>query len=165
MKKRLLILLGLAVFVFEYQFIITPLDRKTKATESLIHKKENDYKTLQIILEKYRASTPKTETKKEKIAGKKFSLFSFTGKIVEKNSLISNVKSIKPLPVEKKNHFQIEKIKLNIENIPLEKLLKFLSDIENSNYPIYISEFSMVRNKTNPSLLKVAIEIITIKND
>jgi len=102
MKKRLIILLGLAVFVFEYQFIITPLSRKTKATESLIRKKENDYKTLQIILEKYKEKNPETGTKKEKIAEKKFSLFSFTGKIVEKNSLISNVKSIKPLPVEKK---------------------------------------------------------------
>ncbi len=164
MEKRLIILLGLAVFVFEYQFIITPLHKKTKATEDLIRKKENDYKTLQNILEKYKKKNPEKGTKKGKIVGKKFSLFSFTGKIVEKNSIISNVKNIKPLPVEKKNHFLIEKIKLNIENIPLEKLLKFLSDIENSNYPVYISEFSMVRSKTNPSLLKVDIEIITIKN-
>lgn len=163
MKNRLIILMVIAAFVFEYQFIVTPLNKRIKSTEKLILKKKNDYKTLKNLLARYRKNQGNL-SKKGKIADKNFSLFSFTGKIIENNNLVTNVKNIKPLPVEKKGDFQIERIKLAIENIPLEKLLKFISTIENSEFPVYISEFSMSRNKTNPSLLKVNIELTVTKN-
>jgi len=164
MNKRLIILLVIAVVVFEYQFIITPYNKKIRSTENLINKKENDYKILKGLIEEYNEKNRNKSTENAKTVNKNFSLFSFMGKIIEENALLSNIKNINPLPIEKKENFNIEKIKLNIENIPLEKLLKFLSSIEESNFPVYISEFSMVRNKSNPSLLIVNIEIIVIKN-
>ncbi|HOV21124.1 MAG TPA: hypothetical protein PLW95_00380 [bacterium] len=164
MNKKLITLIVIALFVFEYQFIITPLNKKIRSTANLINKKKNDYETLKNLIEEYNEKNRNKSIENAKIVNKNFSLFSFVGKIIEENALVSNIKSINPLPVEKKDNFEIEKIKLNIDNIPLEKLLKFLANIEESNFPVYISEFSMVRNKTNPSLLIVNMEIIVIKN-
>ncbi len=165
MKKRLIILLIVAFLIFDYQFVIKPLNKRIRTTKELIKKKSDDYKVLKDLIDEYKEKEKNENNGKEKIVNKNFSLFSFTGRIIEQQKLTINVKSINPLPIEEKDNFYIEKVKLDIEDIPLEKLLKFLSDIEDSNVPVYISEFSMLRNKTDPSLLKVNMAITVIKEN
>jgi len=162
--KKLVLLLSFAVVLFLYQFVFLPGKKKLCSLESLTAKKVSDYTLLKTLCEKYKKSLESKTIFEPEYADKRFSLLSFLGEIIEEMKLKNNMKEVKPLPQVKKNNLVYEKVKLTITDISLEKVYAFLQKIENSNNFVYISNFQMKKNRKNPFLLSIVMELLIIKN-
>jgi hypothetical protein len=160
-KLVLLIIAGL--MVFEYQFVFIPGRKKLNSISRIISQKKEDSRLLQKLCDEYK-SIKKTENRSIiKFTDDNFSVFSFVGETIEKQNLNSNVRGIKPFPVEKEESFETERVKLSMENIALKDLYTFLKTIEGQG-TVYVSEFRLSRNKRKPFFLSAEIELITFKN-
>jgi len=161
--KKLILLIMAFILVFEYKFIYSPGRRKLEALDSFIAQKQSDMQLLEKLCAEYELKKAREEEGIVKIARPDFSLFSYLGKTVERKKLEKNITGIKPIPLIEKEAFQIEKIRLNLENITLQQIYDFLQEVENSENGVYVPEFRMRRNRDRQFLLGVEMELLSIK--
>ena len=140
-----------------------PGKTKLHSLKLLTAKKVNDYELLKTMCKKYKKNLESKTFFEPEYADKEFSLLSFLGEIIEEMKLKNNIKEVKPLSQVNKNNLVYEKVKLTINDIPLEKIYDFLQKIENSNNFVYISNFQMKKNRKEPFLLSIVIELLVIK--
>ncbi len=163
MNDKKLFLLMLCVFIFEYKFIYSPGKRKLDALNQVISQKQSDMQLLEKLCCEYESKKKKEEENILKTSNPNFSLFSYISRLIEQQKIEKNIMAIKPFPITEKESFQIEKIRLNIENVTLQQIYDFLHGIESSTNIVYIPEFRMRRNREKPFLLSVEMELLSIK--
>ncbi|MCK9266789.1 hypothetical protein M0P98_07980 [bacterium] len=161
--KKMLILIIIFVFVFEYKFIYMPGRKKLETVNKIVSQKQSDMELLEKLCSEYELTKKNEEDTLLKTADSDFSLFSFLGKIIEKQNLEKNISSIKPLPIIEKESFLIEKIRISVDNVTLQQIYDFLYSIETSRNAIYVPEYRMKRNKEKEFLLGVEMELLSIR--
>lgn len=162
--KKLFLLIVVFVLVFEYKFIYSPGRKRLDAVNQIIEQKESDMQLLEKLCFEYELKRQREQETIVKTAAPDFSLFSYLGNLIEQKNLENNITGIKPMPHTFKESFQMEKIRLNFENITLQQIYDFLHSMENSKNAVYIPEFRMRRNREKPFFLSVEMELLSMKS-
>jgi len=164
MKNRKYLLFAvLFIILTEIKFILIPDRNRLNSLNKLISQKKSEMQELENLCRQYTDNSSKKSRNSPNISRKDFSLFSYTGNLIRKNSLERNVSGIQPLAASENEGYLIEKIRLNLNSVSLKQLYDFLYEIEISESAVYVNEFRMRRNKENPSSLTAEIVLVAIK--
>ncbi|HOK56288.1 MAG TPA: hypothetical protein PKV21_02130 [bacterium] len=163
MDRKIILTFVIFIIIFEYQYIYLPNKKKIKNLDSIILKKEKEYKEFIELCEKYKKGEVEKKDTTVNVVSDKFSFFSYLNDLIENSSIKTNFGDIKILPREEIDEYIMEKIQIDINLITLEQLLSILNKIEKTK-GIYISQFEMKRDKNKPYLLNVSMIITCLKN-
>ncbi|MDD3726163.1 MAG: hypothetical protein PHI44_03095 [Candidatus Ratteibacteria bacterium] len=161
MDKKKIAVIIVFLILLEFRFVYIPAKRKVLTLDRSITARQKDRDTLIRLCEEYKEKGEGNEPLK--IAGKEFSLLSYTGNLIEKRQLGKNVTGLQPLGTNTKDSVSIEYLRMGIRDITLQQLYDLLYDIEKTPEGIYISEFRMQKIKDKPHLLNVEIELFVAK--
>jgi hypothetical protein len=161
-RKLLLLIILLAVFA-QLRLVYFPNKSKINSLNKLISAKEKDRDELSALCMQYASKKNGGSESSLKIAENNFSLFSYAGKIIEKQNLERSISGIQPLSPAEKEGYITERTRLSIKGITLKQLYDFLYEIEVKENAVYVSDFRMRRDKENPAFLTAEIELAAVK--
>ncbi len=161
-RKLLSLLVLLAVFA-EFRLVYFPQKKKINSLNRQIAAKEKDRNELSALCIEYASKENGGSEPSLKIAENNFSLFSYAGKLIEKQNLERSITGIQPLAPAEKEGYITERTRLSMKGITLKQLYDFLYEIEVKENAVYVSDFRMRRDKENPSFLTAEIELAAIK--
>ncbi|MBN1445991.1 MAG: hypothetical protein JW957_07795 [Candidatus Omnitrophica bacterium] len=164
MNKRKLFLLVVLLAVFaELRLVYFPQKKKIISLNKLISAKEKDRDELSALCVEYASKKNGDSEPSLKIAEKNFSLFSYAGKLIEKQNLERSIAGIQPLAPAEKEGYITERTRLSLKGTTLKQLYDFLYEIEVKENAVYISDFRMRRDKEKPAFLTAEIELAAVK--
>ena len=164
MNKRKLFLLIVLLAVFaQLRLVYFPQKKKISSLNRQISAKEKDRDELSALCMEYASKKNGGGESSLKIAENNFSLFSYAGKLIEKQNLERSIAGIQPLSPAEKEGYITERTRLSVKGITLKQLYDFLYEIEVKENAVYISDFRMRRDKENPAFLTAEIELAAIK--
>jgi len=160
--KQIFILSGFAILIFFYQFIFLPGRRQLHSLQETVMRKNRDLKLLENLCQQYQQRSGQKQNSSLKYVDNSFSLIGFIGNLTDALDLKGNVREVKPLPQLSRQEATVERLRVSMEEITLEKLCQFLKEVETRGF-IYLPSFQMKRHREKPFLLNVELELTILK--
>ncbi len=162
-NKKFFTVLLLILIIIQIKFVYIPGKNRLISLNQVISDKKSDFETLQKLCLEYAKKTTRERENTVKTAKKGFSLFSYTGTLLTEQTLEKNVAGIQPMPSSEKGGFEIERLRLSLEDITLKQLYDFLYRIEKPGSYIYIPDFRMLKDKEKPFFVDTEMELIAVR--
>ena len=166
-REKLLIVSGIALLTLfcMYQFVISDARDRSKLLERIIPEKEQELEEILQLKKEYDA-LKRRGSQKTKIMGegKGAVTLSYLESLAEKSGLKKNIRHMKPLGKSKGEGYVENSMEIKLSRIPVEHLVRFLYDIENSKRSVKITELDILINKKDFSTLDAKIQIVSFES-
>ena len=137
--------------------IITPLAQ----TEKKLAKNSESLKKIQFVKEEYLKINSKLSAFKSKLSNKSFNISSYVVSQLENTKINSKMQNLKPSS-NRIGDYQEVAVKFSLVGVTYNEITKFLYQIENSPYKLYIDEIQIKpESYDNLHLLNINLKILT----
>jgi hypothetical protein len=153
----------LVVIFMVLEILIFPFaDYKKKLSLSL-SKKEKDLIELVELCSEYHKLKSEADTV-QKMSAKRdsnFSVFTFLETISRNTNIKENVKYMKPSDVKTSGSIKESMVEMEIDNINLQQLMKFLYEVEFSDVNATVKRISIKKKQNQKGMLDVILQVVT----
>ncbi len=166
-REKIMVASGAALlaFFFVFQFVVSPVLDRLDLLDRIIPKKEQELAEIIQLKNEYDAlKRSGRQTARRVGKGEGTVTLSYLESLAEKAGLKKNIRYMKPLGKSKGEGYLENSMEIKLSRIPIEQLVRFLYDIENSKKPVKVTELDILINKRDVSTLDAKIQIASFES-
>jgi type II secretory pathway component PulM len=163
-EKRLISIALAAIAAFlVYQFAIDPFLEYAARIQEEIPKMKRDLLTAQRMQSRYLALDKEINDIRQRLDQRpaEFNPHDFLSTLAQESEILPNLEDIKLDATEINELYEEDVATVRLKNVPLEKLVSYLFEVENSDQLLTVKELSIKPDDKNSLLLNVAFDVST----
>jgi len=148
-----------------FAFAVKPAIERIETLNRVILEKQDQLRQLKVTSSEYIALRDNLKKLHTKVGSqqKDFKLLPFLESLIRKCGLQGSVATMKQRTAPLKQHYKQTVVEIQLENLAIDRLLKFLSEVESSKVLAKIKALHIQKNPTNKDLLDSVVEIQNIR--
>ena len=163
-EKRLITVAGGALMIFLlYQFVLVPMLDYSEQMHNSIPKLKMDLLAARRLKGRYQEIDGEIQNIQDRVdkRQKAFNPYDFLDKLSRREKIRSNLDKITSESEEIDENYREDIVKIRLKNVSLEKLVRFLYNIENSGQLLTVKELTIEPDRRDSELLDVKFEVST----
>jgi general secretion pathway protein M len=156
-------LVGLLILV---HFVVTPFFESRKQMQRSLQTKKGELEEMRRLQAEHEAMQEKLQVSKIRFSNREkgFTLFSFLDQLAGQAGIKDRISSMKPSKtIQKNSNYKISRVEMNIDNITLEQLAKYLYSVETSKNMVMVKKVSISKKEKKQGLINVILQVETME--
>ncbi len=162
-KTYILLASCAAAFFIIYQFVLTPLEEYYENINRNIPKMKMDLLTAKRLKKQYVELDNDVRNIRGRLDQRQeaFNPYDFLDKLASREGIRPNLEKITSSTEEVNENYHEEIVKIRLKDVMLQKLVRYLYNIENSGQLLTVKELTIEPDRRNSAVLDVRFEVST----